>query len=121
VLIDDDLKQSGVKTKLFPKRQIITLMNAMRDRVKDTFKYTIDSTVVLSLENKDKNHADSTPIRIEKSIAGDSNILKIFMALIPSRIPLKVTEITEAYQQRLKQELLPVPFRVSFADKAGRG
>ena len=119
VLIDDDLKQSGVKTKLFPKRQIITLMNAMRDRVKDTFKYTIDSTVVLSLENKEKNHADSTPIRIEKSIAGDSNILKIIYGVDSLQDSLKVTEITEAYQQRLKQELLPVPFSVSFADKAG--
>src|SRR6476620_4921676 len=119
VFIDDDLKQSGVKTKLFPKRQIITLMNAMRDRVKDTFKYTIDSTVVLSLENKEKNHADSTPIRIEKSIAGDSNILKIIYGVDSLQDSLKVTEITEAYQQRLKQELWPVPFSVSFADKAG--
>src|SRR6476646_3795036 len=29
IFIQDDLKQSGVKTKLRPRRQIITLMNAM--------------------------------------------------------------------------------------------
>ena len=32
---------------------------------------------------------------------------------------LKVPEITAAYQQKLKQELLPVPFDISFADKVG--
>src|ERR1044072_8537569 len=60
---DDDLKGPGERTKLLPKKQFITLMNAVRDKVKDTFKYTIDSTVVL--ERDSKNHLDSTPMRIE--------------------------------------------------------
>src|ERR1700748_302760 len=64
VFIEDDHGKPGGKTKLLPRRQIITLMNAMRDKVKDTFKYTVDSTVVV--EKRGKNHADSTPIRIEK-------------------------------------------------------
>src|SRR6185295_751079 len=63
VFIGDDHKRSGAKTKSLPRRQIITLVNAMRDKVKDTFKYTVDSTVVV--ENRGKDHADSTPIRIE--------------------------------------------------------
>ena len=78
VFIEDDHRETGAKNKLLPRRQIIMLMNAMRDKVKDTFKYTIDSTVVLSTQKEDKNRFDSTPIRIEKRIAGDSNILKIF-------------------------------------------
>src|SRR6478736_1264322 len=46
VFIEDDHKQSGAKTKSLPTRQIITLVNAMRDRAKDTFNYTVDSTVL---------------------------------------------------------------------------
>ena len=118
VFIEDDLKQSGVKTKLLPRRQIITLMNAMRDRVRDTFNYTIDSTILVS-ENRGKNPVDSTPIRIEKRIAGDSNILEILYGVDSLQDSLKVPEITAAYQQKLKQELLPVPFDISFADKVG--
>jgi len=117
VLIEDDLKPSGVKTKLLPQRQIITLMNAVRDRVKDTFNYTVDSTVLVSVEKGKRIHADSTPIRIEKSIAGDSNILKIFYGVDSLQDSLKIPEITRAYQQKLKEELLPLPFNISFSDK----
>ena len=86
VFIEDDLKQSGAKTKSLPRRQIITLVDAMRDRVRDTFNYTVDSTVFVSMEKGNKNHVDSTPIRFEKRIAGDSNILRSYMALIHCRI-----------------------------------
>jgi len=116
VFIEDDHGKPGVKTKSLPRRQIVTLMNAMRDKVKDTFKYTIDSTVVV--ENRGKDHADSTPIRIEKSIAGDSSILKIFYGVDSLQDSIKVPEITADYQQRLKQELLHIPFKISFVDRA---
>ena len=118
VLIEDDLNPSGGKTKLLPKRQIITLMNAMRDRVKDTFTYSVDSTVVLSVEKDARNHIDSTPIRVEKSFTGDSNILKIFYGVDSLQDSLKIPEITAAYHQKLKEERLPVPFHISFANRA---
>ena len=70
-------------------------------------------------ENRGKNPVDSTPIRIEKRIAGDSNILEILYGVDSLQDSLKVPEITAAYQQKLKQELLPVPFDISFADKVG--
>ena len=50
VFIEDDLKRPGDKKKSLPRRQIITLANAMRDRVGDTFNYTVDSTVFVSVE-----------------------------------------------------------------------
>jgi len=117
VFIEDEHRERGAKNKLLPKRQIIMLMNAMRDNLKDTFKYTIDSTVVLSTQKEGKNRFDSTPIRIEKRIAGDSNILKIFYGVDSLQDSLKVPEITAAYQQRLKQELFHIPFNISIADK----
>src|SRR4030095_6031148 len=89
----------------------------MRDKVKDTFNYTVDSTVVLSLGKTGKNRFDSTPIRIEKTVDGDSNILKIFYGVDSLQDSLKVPEITAAYQEKLKEELLPIPFDISFADK----
>ena len=119
MLIEDDHKQSGAKTKSLPRRQVITLVNAMRDRVRDTFNYTVDSTVFVSLEKKGKNPVDSAPIRVEKRIAGDSNILEILYGVDSLQDSLKVPEITAAYQQTLKQELLPVPFNISFTNKAG--
>ena len=70
-------------------------------------------------ENRGKNPVDSTPIRVEKRIAGDSNILEILYGVDSLQDSLKVPEITAAYQQKLKQELLPVPFDISFADKVG--
>ena len=117
VFIEDEHREPGAKSKLLPRRQIIMLMNAMRDKVKDTFKYTIDSTVVLSTQKESKNRLDSTPIRIEKRIAGDSNILKIFYGVDSLQDSLKVPEITAAYQQRLKQEVFHIPFNISLANK----
>ena len=70
-------------------------------------------------EKGNKDHVDSTPIRFEKRIAGDSSILEILYGVDSLQDSLKVPEITAAYQERLKQELLPVPFNISFADKAG--
>jgi len=115
IFIDDDHRE--LKNKLFPRRQIVTLMNAMRGKGKDTFNYTIDSTVVLSLNKAGGNHLDSTPIRIEKSVAGDSNVLKIFYGVDSLQDSLKVPEIAAAYQQKLKEELLPIPFDISLANK----
>src|SRR6476660_6463674 len=97
VFIGDDLKRPGAKKKSLPRRQIITLVNAMRDRVKDTFNYTIDSTVLVSVEKGNKDHIDSTPIRFEKRIAGDSNILEILYGVDSLQDSLKVPEITAAY------------------------
>ena len=105
--------------KSLPRRQIITLVDAMRDRVRDTFNSTVDSTVFVSMGKGNKDHVDSTPIRFEKRIAGDSSILEILYGVDSLQDSLKVPEITVAYQERLKQELLPVPFNISFADKAG--
>ena len=118
VFIEDDHAEPGLKSKLLPRRQIITLMNAVRDRSKDTVEYTVDSTVLVS-SGKRRNRSDSLPIRIEKSIAGDSNILKIFYGVDSLQDSLKVPEITTAYQQRLKQEALPIPFNISFSNKVG--
>jgi two-component system phosphate regulon sensor histidine kinase PhoR len=117
MFIEDDHEASGVKKKLLPRRQIITLMNAVRDKVKDSFKYTVDSTVVLTLGKKGRDNVGKAPIRVEKTVAGDSSILKIFYGVDSLQDSLKVPEITAAYQQRLKQENLPVPFNISFADK----
>jgi len=119
VSIQDDLR-SGGKRKLFPKRQVITLMNAMRDKVRDSFNYSVDSTVLVSVEKGNKHHLDSTPIRIERTMTGDSNILEILYGVDSLQDSLKVPEITAAYQQRLKQDLLLVPFNISFADTAAK-
>src|SRR4030095_16368433 len=91
----------------------------MRDKVKDTFNYTVDSTVVLSLGKTGKNRFDSAPLRIEKTVDGDGNILKIFYGVDSLQDSLKIPEITAAYQQKLKEELLPIPFDISLADKIG--
>ena len=40
VFIDDDHWKPGAKNRLLPRRQIVTLMNAVRDKAKDTFNYT---------------------------------------------------------------------------------
>jgi len=117
VFIEDDHIASHVKSKLLPRRQIITLMNAMRDKVKDSIKFSVDSTVVLSVGKRSRDSVDNGPIRVEKTVAGDSNILKIFYGVDSIQDSLKVPEIKAAYQQRLKLELLPVPFNISFADK----
>ena len=118
VFFEDNYRQR-LKNKLLPRRQIVTLMNAVRDKVKDTFSYTVDSTVVLSSDKRGTEHVDSAPIRIEKSVAGDSNVLKIFYGVDSLQDSIKLPEITDAYNQKLQEEHLPIPFNISFADSAG--
>lgn len=116
VFIDDDVKRSDVKMKRFPKQEIITLVNSMRNRVKDTLNdTTLNSTVFISLDKKD--HGDSSPVRIERRIENDSNIIKILYGVDSLQDSLRIPEITSAYLQKLKQENIPVPFNVALVDK----
>ena len=90
----------------------------MRDKVRDTFNLQSIQRFLFQWKGN-KDHVDSTPIRFEKRIAGDSSILEILYGVDSLQDSLKVPEITAAYQRKIKQELLPVPFNISFADKAG--
>src|SRR5689334_18113451 len=116
VFVEDDHIKPDIKLKLLPKRQIITLMNAVR-KAKDSLRYSVDSTVVLSYPKREKDSGNNVPIRVEKTIKDDSNILKIFYGVDSLQDSLKIPEITAAYQQRLKRDVINVPFNISFADK----
>ncbi len=117
VIIDDDIKGSNVKMRRFPKREIITLVNSMRDKVRDSLKdTTVNSSVYIALKDRNKG-VGTLPLRVEKTIEGDSNIIKILYGVDSLQDSLKIPEINAAYLQKLRQESLQVPFNIALVDK----
>ena len=110
VFVDEDFQENNKKRKLMPKREIITMVNAMRDKMRDSLKNT---RVIISMNKETGPHyvtKDSLPLTFEKR---DGDIFRVLYGVDSLQDSLKIPEINAAYQKRLKEEVLSVPFTVT--------
>src|ERR1051326_5535594 len=61
IFVDDDLQAKDMKQRMMPKREIVTMVNAMRDKISDSLKGSpVSSTVIISMNKENGGHqADS--------------------------------------------------------------
>ena len=114
IFIDGDIQESDVKVKVLPRREIVTMVDAMRNKIHDSLKDArVNSAVVISM---DKNGmpagADSLPLRIQRRAEGDNRIFQFLYGVDSLQDSLRIPEITTAYTKRLQEENLKIPFRV---------
>jgi two-component system, OmpR family, phosphate regulon sensor histidine kinase PhoR len=116
VFIDGDIRESDMKVKLMPRQEIITTVNAMRDKIRDSLKDTpINSTVIISMNKEGRPHyipEDSLPMRFERRVEGDNKFFQFLYGVDSLQDSLKIPEITAAYQKKIKEENLTIPFTV---------
>jgi len=121
MFIDGDIRESDMKVKVMPKQEIVTIVNAMRDKMRDSLKEGRgNSTVIVSMNKEGRSHnfpGDSLTMRFEKRINGDNKFFQFLYGVDSLQDSLKINEITAAYQKRITEENLPIPFTIVRLDK----
>jgi two-component system phosphate regulon sensor histidine kinase PhoR len=122
VFIDGDIRKSDMKVKVMPRGEIVTMVNAMRDKIRDSLKGSnVNSAVIISMNKDELPHhlgQDSLPIRFERRVEGDNKFFQFLYGVDSLQDSLKIPEITTAYDKRLREENLLIPFSVVRLDKA---
>ncbi|HEV8285567.1 MAG TPA: HAMP domain-containing sensor histidine kinase [Chitinophagaceae bacterium] len=117
VFVDHDL-QENVKIKGMPRQEIITMVNAMRDKMNDSLKGTkVNSTVIISMNKNRYPKTDSLPAIFERRVDGNNNFFRFLYGVDSLQDSLKIPEIATAYKKRMEQEKLSIPFNIAMIDK----
>ena len=116
ILVDEDFTESDIAIKGPPQREIITMVNTLRNSIKKDS--SLSSTILIStnkgIQMKLKHTSE---IKIRHN--GDSNQVLNFLYKVDSlQDSLKLPEIINAYTATLKRENLMVPFSVTKFDSA---
>jgi two-component system phosphate regulon sensor histidine kinase PhoR len=119
VIVDSDLSESNVIINVLPKPEIVTMVNAMRDKIRDSLKNSrSNSSVIISMSKDSANlHPDSLHNRLIKkdifeTVNGDNKFFRFLYGVDSLQDSLKIQEINVAYQNKIKEENLPVPFEI---------
>ena len=114
VLIDEDIAESDMGLKGPPQREIITMVNTLRNSVKKDSG--LSSTILIST-NKGIQMKLKHTSEIKLRHSGDSNQVLNFLYKVDSlQDSLKLPEIINAYTATLKRENLEVPFSITRSD-----
>jgi two-component system phosphate regulon sensor histidine kinase PhoR len=115
VFVDDKAGEPDIRVKVMPKTEIVTMVNAMRDKIRDSIKDAkVNSAVIISMNNEHSRKGDT--LTFEKRIEGN-RIFQFLYGVDSLQDSLKIPEITAAYQKRLNEEELIVPFKIVRLDK----
>lgn len=121
IFVDRDLRRPGMDVRVMPKQEIVTMVNAMRDKLKDSLMDgRVNSAVIVSMNKGNLPPyipSDSLPLRVDTRIEGDNKIIQLLYGVDSLQDSLKIPEITAAYQKRIDQEALPIPFNITLAGK----
>ena len=121
VVIDGDIQHSDVNVKVMPRQEIVTMVNALREKIRDSLRGAkVNSAVIISMDKSKHPHymqGDSLSLRFEQRVDGDNKFFQFLYGVDSLQDSLKVPEITTAYQNKLHEENLRVPFTVVRLDK----
>ncbi len=123
VFVSDDVPgEKHVRVNVFPKQEIITLVNAMRDKLKDSLnkdpKGNRDLVIAMNSTAVFNKH-DSLPGNFEERVEVNGNKVYKYLSSVDSlQDSLKLPEISKAYSKTLQEEKLDIPFTILRLDSA---
>lgn len=122
LIVNSDFQENTEGGKVLPKKEIITMVNAMRDKLADSLNMgKVNSEVIISMNKKGARYdRDSLHGLMENRRGGNNKFFKFLYGVDSLQDSLKLPEITAAYQAKLKEELMPVPFKVIRLDSIMR-
>lgn len=116
VFINDDHQKEG-KLKVKPKARIISTVNVIREKMKDSLKRPgVPSPLIISL-NKSSTSISSDSIRFRHHIpspgGSDNVIFNLLYGVDSLQDSLRVSEIDSAYSKKLKTENIDIPYTIT--------
>jgi two-component system, OmpR family, phosphate regulon sensor histidine kinase PhoR len=121
VVHDDNAEQVNVRFK--PKEEIVSTINVIRNKLKDSLKMRTDikSGMVITM-NRTSEGPGNDSVKFEKEITGSphrgGHIFNLLYGVDSLQDPLRLAEIDSAYAKALKEEKLNIPFSIT-EDSAG--
>lgn len=108
-----DTSDSRLRVQTLPKREVVTMVNAMRDKWLDSLGANkVNSAIVISMSHDSLTHLnDSLPRKFERRMEKD-HIVRFLYGVDSLQDSLKLQEIRLAYQKRLNTEKLFIPFSI---------
>ena len=116
MFMDGDIHEGDMTS--MPSRQMVTTVDVMGKKIRDSLKDRRD--IIISMKSSGRPHyipGDSLPVRFEQRVDGDNKFFQFLYGVDSLQDSLKIAEITTAYNGRLKQENLKIPFSVARLDK----
>ena len=115
LVINDDIHEiHEADSEISPKQEIITMVNAMREKMNDSLKDATATPGVIRLKKNDNK--DSVFLNINKDIKGDKVFFKILYGIDSLQDSLTVPEIAGAYKKKTEEQKIAIPFTVSRLD-----
>lgn len=108
------LDENIATTDSLPRRKIITMVNAIREKIQDEKKQdsTFQSTVIVSMGGRLRHLAkDSQPVRI-RQLSDSNHLLNVLYRVDSLQDSIKVKEIMASYAGLLKREKLGVGYKI---------
>jgi two-component system phosphate regulon sensor histidine kinase PhoR len=117
----NDGEGGPVKFRFKPKEEIISTINVIRDKLKDSLKNNPNSKnrMIISMNTTSVDHEGDT-IKFNKEIHGPEHdrIFNLLYGVDSLQDSLNVKEITKAYSKTLERQKLEIPFTVLRLDSA---
>ena len=113
---DDDPGEKKVQVNVLPREEIITMVNSMKDKLKDSLIKSAkeNGTMIISLSKSTvfKSHDSLTHKDDEKIEMNGGKMLKLLYSVDSLQDSLKIWEISKAYAKTLQEDKLDIPFTV---------
>ena len=117
VFVSDDIPgEKKIQVNTFPRQEIITLVNTMRDKFKDSLNKNRkgNGTMIVSVDrNSIFKPRDSLSHNFNERIEiNGGKTLRYLYGVDSLQDSLKIPEISTAYSNTLKEEKLDIPFKI---------
>jgi two-component system phosphate regulon sensor histidine kinase PhoR len=118
VFINEDLQNEDMHVKVLPQKEIVNLVDAMRDKLEDSLKNAkVGSAVVISMNSNETLRRDSgNQTYIRKGVKGGDEIFQVLYGIDSLQDSLRISEITTSYKTRLLKENISLPFSIERAN-----
>lgn len=112
----------GIRVKVQPREEIVSTINVIRGRLKDSLKATGKPGMVTISMNNSSVKVDGETKKFESHIQGPNGrgdrIFSLLYGVDSLQDSLRLTEIDSAYAKALREEKLNIPFLIIEADSA---
>ncbi len=119
MFFDEDMQELNTMD-IRPRRQIITMVNALNTKVKNVEKdSSVNRTVIISVGKKSHlSFSDTLPIRSRIYPDSNNHVFKMLYRVDSLQDSLKISEITKTYSSNLIKQNIAVPFIITRLDSA---
>lgn len=122
-IVMHDKNGEQVNVRFTPKDEIVSTINVIRTKLKDSLKMKMDVKpgMVISM-NQTSVNGKRDSIKFERQISGPSengnHIFNLLYGVDSLQDSLRLTEIDSAYTKALESEKLKIPFSITQTDSA---